>query len=70
MERILIPDFGCTPQWSLIRVTLSPPTQSKTLASIMVHVLVACCVFPEISRGAHIYETMAKTPKVIYKKKM
>ena len=45
---------------------------SQSFASIMIHVLelringVACP--PKISQGAYIYETQARTPKVIKKK--
>ena len=35
----------------------------------MIHVLVECCVSPEISRGVRIYGILARTPIVIKQKK-
>ena len=45
------------------------PTQGKTLRLIIIHVLVGCYMSPGINRGARIYETLTRIPKVIKKKK-
>ena len=55
---------------SLIVTSSSPlrityPRQS--FAFIVIHVLVGCCVSPGIRQSAHIYETLARIPKVIKK---
>jgi hypothetical protein len=52
---------------SLSPLKATYPRQS--LALIVAHVLVGCCVSLGISRGARISGTLAQTPKVIKKKK-